>query len=122
IPPPAEMEAHIAEPLEALSIFLVLKAFASGNAALTGLEAISDGVPALQPPEWKNARTTLIWMAAILGALFMGISFLAVQFTILPSESETVISQLGRLAFGTETPLYFLFQAATMLILVLAAN
>jgi amino acid transporter len=122
IPSPAEVEAHVTGPLEALSILLVLKAFASGNAALTGLEAISDGVPAFQPPEWKNARTTLMWMAAILGTLFMGISFLTVQFTILPSETETIISQLGRLAFGSETPLYFLFQAATMLILVLAAN
>ncbi len=78
--------------------------------------------PAFEKPEWKNARTTLVWMAAILAVLFLGISFLAVQFTIVPSEAETVISQLGRIAFGTETPIYFLFQAATMMILVLAAN
>jgi amino acid transporter len=122
IPTAATPDPHVTEPVEALSVFLVLKAFASGNAALTGLEAISDGVPAFQPPEWKNARITLMWMAGILGALFLGISFLTVQFTVLPSESETVISQLGRIAFGSETPVYFLFQAATMLILVLAAN
>jgi amino acid transporter len=108
--------------LEPLTIFLVLRAFASGNAALTGVEAISDGVPAFKPPEWRNARTTLAWMAVILGALFLGISFLAVQFAILPSETETVVSQLGRIAFGGDTPAYFAYQTATMLILVLAAN
>jgi amino acid transporter len=122
IPSPSVVEPIPAEPFEVLSIFIVLKAFASGNAALTGLEAISDGVPAFEKPEWKNARITLVWMAVILAVLFLGISFLAVQFTIVPSEAETVISQLGRIAFGNETPAYFLFQAATMMILVLAAN
>jgi amino acid transporter len=108
--------------LEPLSIVLVLRAFASGNAALTGVEAISDGVPAFKPPEWKNARTTLTWMGVILGALFLGISFLSVQFGVLPNETETVVSQLGRIAFGGDTPPYYVYQAATMLILVLAAN
>lgn len=122
VPTPIQPEGLAAEPLEALTVFLVLKAFASGNAALTGLEAISDGVPAFQPPEWKNARVTLMWMAGILGLLFLGISVLTVQLSVLPSDSETVISQLGRMVFGSETPLYFLFHAATMLILVLAAN
>ncbi|MFN0074746.1 MAG: APC family permease, partial [Chloroflexota bacterium] len=122
VPAPTIVEPVHSEAVELLSIFLILKAFASGNAALTGLEAISDGVPAFQPPEWKNARTTLVWMAILLAILFLGISFLAVQFTILPSTSETVISQLGRVAFGTETPVYYLFQAATVMILVLAAN
>jgi amino acid transporter len=108
--------------IEPLSIFLVLRAFASGNAALTGVEAISDGVPAFKPPEWRNARITLAWMAIILGTLFLGISFLAVQFGVLPSDAETVVSQLGRIAFGGDTPPYYVYQAATMLILVLAAN
>ncbi|MBI4491616.1 MAG: APC family permease [Chloroflexi bacterium] len=107
---------------EPLTLFLVLRAFASGNAALTGTEAISDGVPAFQPPEWKNARITLTWMAGILGVLFLGISVLALQFAVLPSEQETVVSQLGRLAFGGDSVPYYVFQAATMLILVLAAN
>ena len=57
--------------------FLVLHAFASGGAAVTGVEAISNGVPAFQPPEWKNARTTLVWMGSILGVMFLGISVLA---------------------------------------------
>ncbi len=108
--------------LEPLSIVLVMRAFASGNAALTGVEAISDGVPAFKPPEWRNARTTLTWMGVILGTLFLGISFLSVQFAILPSDTETVVSQLGRIAFGGDTPPYYTYQAATTLILVLAAN
>ncbi len=108
--------------IEPLSVVLVLRAFASGNAALTGVEAISDGVPAFKPPEWKNARITLVWMAVILGLLFLGISYLSVQFAVLPSEEETVVSQLGRIAFGGDTPPYYVYQAATMLILVLAAN
>lgn len=120
-PVPAEARAAHLEAIEPLALFLVLKAFASGNAALTGTEAISDGVPAFKEPEARNARITLAWMAAILGTLFLGISFLTVQFAILPAE-ETVVSQLGRLAFGGGTPPYYVFQAATMLILVLAAN
>lgn len=121
---PADIQAvagHLPQQ-EPLTLFLVLRAFASGNAALTGTEAISDGVTAFHPPEWKNARTTLAWMAGILGALFLGVSFLAVQFAVLPSDTETVVSQLGRIAFGGDTPLYYVYQAATMLILVLAAN
>ena len=110
IPPPPGELPRMEEPMEAISIFLLLRAFASGNAALTGLEAISDGVPAFQPPEWKNARVTMAWMALILGVLFAGISYLAVQFTIIPSESETVISQLGRVAFGNDTVMYYVFQ------------
>lgn len=122
LPPPPTGPAPAAEPLQAVTVFLLLKAFASGNAALTGLEAVSDGVTAFKPPEWRNARMTMAWMAVFLAVLFTGISYLAVQFSVLPSDSETVISQLGRLAFGTGTPLYFLFQAATALILILAAN
>jgi amino acid transporter len=121
---PGDLQAKAASlpVVEPLSIFLILRAFASGNAALTGTEAISDGVPAFKPPEWQNARTTLTWMACILGFLFLGITYLAVQFAILPSSTETVISQLGRIAYGDSTVPYFAFQAATTLILVLAAN
>jgi amino acid transporter len=108
--------------IEPISIILILRAFASGNAALTGVEAISDGVPAFQPPEWKNARTTLTAMAIVLGILFLGISYLAVQFGIVPRDEETVVSQLGRIAFGGDSPLYYLYQAATTMILILAAN
>jgi len=107
--------------VDSLSAFLVLRAFASGCAALTGTEAISDGVPAFKPPEWQNARTTLTWMATLLGVLFLGISFFAVQLQIVPQEHETVVSQIARSTFG-ETPIYFVIQAATTAILVLAAN
>lgn len=106
---------------EPLAIFLVLRAFASGCAALTGTEAISDGVPAFKPPEAKNAATTLGWMAGILGVLFLGITFMASRLAVAPSAEETVVSQIGRAVFGT-SPAYYLIQAFTMLILVLAAN
>jgi amino acid transporter len=107
-----------------LTLFLILRAFSSGCAALTGVEAISNGIPAFKPPESDNAGKTLIAMAVLLITMFLGITFLSHQFGIVPDEEthETVISQLGRAAFGSGTLLYFLFQAATMLILVLAAN
>jgi len=120
-PPPAEINAVPIEGGQALTIFLILRAFASGCAALTGTEAISDGVPAFKPPEWRNARTTLTWMAVILGVLFLGITGLAYSFHIVPAEGETVVSQVARMVFGT-TPLYYYVQMATMLILVMAAN
>ncbi len=109
--------------VESLSLLLVLRAFASGCAALTGTEAISDGVPAFKPPEWQNARTTLTWMAVILAVLFLGISYLANQLGLVPTvhETESVLSMIARSVFGFG-PLYYLMQAATMLILVLAAN
>jgi len=108
---------------QALTIFLILRAFASGCAALTGTEAISDGVPAFKPPEWRNARTTLTWMVAILGVLFLGISYLAVSLGVVPTvdESESVVSMVAHDVYG-EGVLYYLMQAATMLVLVLAAN
>ncbi|MGB9777430.1 MAG: APC family permease [Anaerolineae bacterium] len=108
----------------ALTLFLILRAFSSGCAALTGVEAISNGIPAFKPPESDNAGKTLIVMAALLITMFLGITFLSHQLGIVPDEEthETVISQLGRAAFGDGTVLYYLFQAATMLILVLAAN
>jgi amino acid transporter len=112
--------AHV---FEGVGLLLVLRAFAQGCAALTGTEAISDGVPAFKPPEWKNARTTLLWMGILLGVLFLGISYLATQLAILPDvhETQSVVSMIGRAIFG-DGPLYYLLQGATMLILVLAAN
>lgn len=119
--PASSVDAVPIEGGEALTIFLILRAFASGCAALTGTEAISDGVPAFKTPEWRNASTTLTWMAVILGVLFLGITVLANGFHIVPTEGETVVSQVARAAFGT-SPIYYLMQMATMLILVLAAN
>jgi amino acid transporter len=108
---------------EALTLFLAMRAFASGGAALTGVEAISDGVPAFQPPEWVNAQKTLTVMIIILGIFFAAITFLAYQLGIMPDEhgGETVVSQIARAVFG-DGPMYLMIQFATMLILILAAN
>ncbi len=118
---PAAAPAVAAANLEPLTIFLVLHAFAAGSVAMSGTEAISNGVPAFQPPESRNAATTLTWMSSILGFFFVGVTFLAHSFGIVPSDTETVISQIGRAALGDGLP-FFVFQAATTAILVLAAN
>lgn len=116
--PPRE---HV-EALQGLTLILVLRAFASGSAALTGVEAIADGVQAFRPPEARNAATTLAVMGAILTTFFIGATFLTVRFGIVPSHSESVISQIGRVAFGGENAAYYYLQATTAMILVLAAN
>ena len=120
--PPASMPVPAAQSgTQALTVFLVLRAFASGCTALTGVEAISNGIPAFRKPEARNAGRTLIAMAALLAAMFLGISLLARSLQVVPSEQETVVSQIARQVFG-EGPLYLVLQAATALILVLAAN
>ncbi len=110
-----------------IGVFLILRAFSSGCAALTGVEAISDGVPAFRPPEWRNARTTLTWMIGILAVTFSGITFLAHQYGAVPMDQaeagyETVVSQIARSVFGGTNVAYYAMQFATMAILVLAAN
>jgi amino acid transporter len=107
---------------ESLSVFLVLRAFAQGCSAMTGTEAISNGVPAFKAPESQNARMTLVWMGVLLGSMFFGMNFVATQMGILPASDETVLSQLGRVVLGDGSPLYIVLQVATALILVLAAN
>ncbi|MGH2458698.1 MAG: APC family permease [Chloroflexota bacterium] len=109
--------------VEGLTLFLILRAFASGCSAMTGMEAISNGVPAFQPPEWKHARSTLVWMTSILVTMFLGTMFLAIAYHAVPRPdgSETMVSLIARGIIGT-SPLYYLLQAATALILVLAAN
>jgi len=106
---------------EGVTAFLLLRAFASGAAALTGIEAIADGVPSFKAPEAKNAATTLTWMAAILGAFFLGTTILAIHLEIVPSESKTVVAQIGETVFGGGFFFYFV-QVSTAMILVLAAN
>ena len=108
----------------AIGFFVVLHAFASGGAAVTGVEAISNGVPAFKPPEWKNARTTLMWMGCTLGVMFLGLSFLASRLHVVPTEDQTVISQVGRAVFGGGGGyvLFLSLQISTTLILILAAN
>jgi amino acid transporter len=117
-PAPAHVEQQVVEPI---TIFLLLHAFAAGSVAMSGTEAISNGVPAFQPPETKNAAITLTWMSSILGFFFVGVTFLADSFGITPNSTETVISQVGRTVLGNGVP-YIIFQVATTLILVLAAN
>ena len=107
--------------VEELTLFLILRSFAAGCSAVTGMEVISNGVKAFRRPESQNASTTMIHMSLILAALFMGISFLADHYGVLPKTDETIISQLARLTFGTGA-LYYALQIGTMLLLVLAAN
>ena len=107
--------------LEGVGLILFLRAFSSGCTALTGVEAVSDGVPAFKPPEAHNARVVLTWLGVILITLFLGITFLAYDFGITPRPEETVVSQLARHIVGSGF-LYYELQAVTMLILLLAAN
>lgn len=121
----APPEAHGAgNELQALAPFLILKAFASGCAAMTGTEAVSNGVPAFQAPESKNASITLYWMAGILATLFLGTSFLAWQYGAVPhaEHSETVLSILSAGVFGRGSVFYYGLQFATCAILIVAAN
>ncbi|MEA5553776.1 APC family permease [Anabaena cylindrica UHCC 0172] len=106
---------------EGLSLFFILRAFSAGCTALTGVEAISDGVLAFKAPEWKNARLTLLYLGVILGLMFVGISYLANIYHIVPEEGQTVVSLLGRQILGTG-PLYYFVQIVTLLVLLLAAN
>jgi amino acid transporter len=106
---------------QTVSLFLILRAFSSGCVTLTGTEAVSNGIPAFRPPEAKNAGLTLAWMALILGSSSLGMAFLAHVYRVVPRETETVVSMLARAIFG-QNLLYYNLQAATALILFLAAN
>jgi len=101
--------------------WLFLRAFASGCTALTGVEAVSNGVQAFKQPVSRNASVTLFWMGGILGTLFIGITVLAHRFAVVPTATETVNSQISRIVFGGG-PIYYMVQAATVAILILAAN
>jgi amino acid transporter len=104
-----------------VTTFLILRAFAAGCTALTGVEAISNGIPAFEPPESHNAGRTLIAMVMLLGTMFIGITLLAHQIQAIPVETETILSQVARTVFGRNI-LYIIVQIATALILILAAN
>jgi amino acid transporter len=106
----------------AVTPFLLLHAFSSGTAALTGVEAISNGTTAFKEPRSRNAGLTLIWMSVILGTLFLGITFLAREIGAVPAEGETVISQLARTVYDGRGLLYLITIAATTIILIMAAN
>ena len=113
---------HAIEPgTHAITLFLILRAYSSGSAALTGIEAMSNGVPALKPPEAKNAVITLYWMAGLLTFFFLGLSILAHQLDVAPSETRTVVAQVALGVFGKNI-FFYTVQAATAIILILAAN
>ncbi|MEW6716974.1 MAG: APC family permease [Chloroflexota bacterium] len=116
-PPALDIEA-----LQPISVFLILHAFSNGTTALTGVEAISNGITAFKEPRSRNAGQTLIWMAGILGTLFLSITFLANKIHAVPSEMETVISQMARTVLGGRGVVYLAVVAATTLILIMASN
>jgi amino acid transporter len=120
-PPAGWLATGASQPL---GLLLILRAFASGSVALTGTEAVSNGVPAFRPPEARNARLVITLMGLCFGAIFLGMSFLAGQLGILPdpTEHETVVSQLTGALVGAGTPLHDLVQVSTAVLLVLAAN
>ena len=123
IPPQEELKTAEGYTLQPLTLFLLLGAFSNGCAALTGIEAISNGVQAFKKPEAHNAATTLIWMALLLTTMFLGTSVMAYLYHVHPKHSETVISQFARIMFtGPLGWFYYVVQAATAAILVLAAN
>lgn len=111
----------LSEQMGALGLLLILRAFAAGCTAMTGIEAISNGVQAFKNPESENAAKTLQRMALLLGAIFIGITLLAYWSKVIPTHDETILSQIARLLFDN-SPLYYLIQGATALILLLAAN
>lgn len=122
LPTVGEVEAIRHEVVEPLGLFLILRAFSSGCTALTGIEAISNGIQAFKKPRSHNAAVTLVWMSAILITLFLAITVIANQIQAVPSEAETVISQMARTIHGEGTVFYFLTLAGTALILLMAAN
>ncbi|HEV8516627.1 MAG TPA: amino acid permease, partial [Candidatus Limnocylindrales bacterium] len=119
-PPPSMAEAPSL--LQAAGLVLLVRAFASGAVALTGTEAIATGVPAFKPPESRNAATTLMVMAALLATLFIGITFLATSYGVLPEDGNTVVAQVAAAVYGSGSFGFYTFQAFTALLLFLAAN
>ncbi len=117
----ATPQASIQEGTSALTLFLVLRAFSSGASALTGIEALAEGTPSFKPPEPRNAAITLTWMVAILATFFIGTTVLARSLAVVPSETDTVVSQIAATVFGKNV-FYYAVQSSTALILVLAAN
>lgn len=108
--------------IQAVTLFLILRAFSSGCAALTGVEAISNGVTVFKEPRSRNASITMIWMSASLAVMFFGITFLARHTGVVPSHTETAFSQIGRVIYSAGSPLYLALIGSTTLILVMAAN
>jgi amino acid transporter len=121
VAPASWLTGEIAEPL---GLLLILRAFASGSVALTGTEAVADGVQAFKPPEARNAKIVLVLMATCFATIFLGMSFLAGQLGVVPDPTEqvTVISQITSTLVGAGTPFHLLVQISTAVLLILAAN
>jgi amino acid transporter len=115
-------ELHLTKTIAVLTPFLILHAFANGTTALTGVEAISNGITAFHEPRSRNAGITLIWMSLILGSLFLGISYLTAHISAVFSEEETIISQLARTIYGGRGLPYMALIWGTTVILIMAAN
>ncbi|HSD50357.1 MAG TPA: APC family permease [Candidatus Methylomirabilis sp.] len=115
------LPAEEIQAIQTLTPFVIMRAFSSGCVAITGTEAVSNGIPAFRPPEARNAGIVLAWMAGILGSSFVAITYLAHVYRVVPRETETVVSILARQVFGHNL-LYYNIQAATAMILLLAAN
>ena len=110
-------------PLEGMSLLLVMRAFADGCSAMTGTEAVANGVPAFKPPEWKNAQMTMVIMSALLGSMFLGMSWLVGVTGAVPSATgDSILSQIGAAVYDGRTPLYYILMFSTMGILILAAQ
>src|SRR5512138_2542886 len=122
VPPGSVEVAHAGEPLQAITLFLILRAFSGGCTALTGVEAISNGIMAFKEPRSRNAGLTLIWMSGILAVNLFGLTFLAHQVGVLPSLLETGFSQIGRVIYGMGSLMYLAMLGSTTLILIMAAN
>ena len=116
-----DLHAPLGTPVTGLTLFLLLRAFASGSSALTGVEAISNAIPNFKDPAPNNAAKTLLAMGALLALLFSGIVFLAYYYGITPAANQTVVSQIAEHTFGRNI-MYFFIQGTTALILILAAN
>lgn len=116
---PPQIEAGLTQ---TVTLFLILRAFANGTTSLTGVEAISNGITAFRNPRSRNAGITLVWMSGILGSLLLGITFLATHVGAIPSEGETIVSQIARTVYEGRGPLYLAFLVSTTIILVMAAN
>jgi amino acid transporter len=113
---------NVVQSTQLLTLFLLLRAFASGSTAVTGVEAISNGIQAFEEPKSRNAATTMAWMCGLLGVMFLSITKLSLTAHALPSTSETVISQLGRTVFSPTSPFYVALIFGTAAILIMAAN
>jgi hypothetical protein len=124
VSPPQPDAEPFPQPLETVTILLLLKAFAGGSVALTGVEAIANGVPAFKPPESKNAATTLTAMAVLLGILFVGLTLVAVQYQLVPTTpgGASIVALAAEATFGKGSVLFVAFAVSTALILFLAAN